>query len=136
MGPWFHGQWRNGKAENLGNIYWGQDANNYYNELELRFFDYYLKGKGTAEFNEANIFVTGENKWQKFSSWPPSNTSEKTLYFQPAGGLSFDKPIKELDFDEYVADPDKPVPSYESVHMQRIKEYMVADRVLPANDKM
>ena len=27
MGPWSHGQWASGEANNLGNIYWGLDAN-------------------------------------------------------------------------------------------------------------
>lgn len=27
MGPWSHGQWAYGKANNMGNIYWGLDAN-------------------------------------------------------------------------------------------------------------
>jgi hypothetical protein len=34
-----------GKATNLGNIYWGLDANLKFAEEEVSFFDYYLMGK-------------------------------------------------------------------------------------------
>ncbi len=33
MGPWSHGQWAFGEANNLGNIYWGMDANKKYIEV-------------------------------------------------------------------------------------------------------
>jgi hypothetical protein len=46
MGPWSHGQWAFGKSNNLGNIYWGFDANNKFQTLEKKFFDFYLKGEG------------------------------------------------------------------------------------------
>src|SRR5664279_3299605 len=46
MGPWSHGQWAFGKGNNLGNIYWGFDANNKFQTLEKKFFDFYLKGAG------------------------------------------------------------------------------------------
>ena len=44
MGPWSHGQWAFGEANNLGNIYWGLDANEKFLDQEKDFFDYYLKG--------------------------------------------------------------------------------------------
>ena len=46
MGPWSHGQWAFGEAKNLGNIYWGLDANQKFVVQEENFFNYYLKGVG------------------------------------------------------------------------------------------
>ena len=92
MGPWSHGQWAFGQANNLGNIYWGLDANKKFQAQEKSFFDYYLEGKGKPDIAEATIFVTGSNEWKNFETWPPKNVVEKTLFFQPAGGLSFAPP--------------------------------------------
>jgi hypothetical protein len=128
MGPWAHAQWGFGTAENLGNYYWGQDANKPFQELEVKFFNYYLLGKGKADFSEATIFITGENKWRTFSTWPPANVTEKNLYLQPGGKLGFSAPTVTVSFDEYLTDPDKPVPYAEKVNQQRTAEYMTDDQ--------
>ncbi len=128
MGPWSHGQWGMGKAENLGNIYWGFDTNEAYQALEMKFFDYYLKGSGDGQFPEATIFMTGANEWTSFETWPPKNIEEKVLYFQPEGMLSFTEPSVKDNFDEYVSDPMKPVPYREDVHLQRDAAYMDDDQ--------
>lgn len=128
MGPWSHGQWAFGKGNNLGNIYWGMDANKKFISQEKKFFDFYLKGEGNSEMAEATIFVTGSNEWRTFDAWPPKNVVEKTLYIQPAGVISFSVPVIKESFDEYVSDPMKPVPYTESVHIHRTTEYMTDDQ--------
>ena len=128
MGPWSHGQWAFGKGNNLGNIYWGLDANKKFQTLEKNFFDFYLKGDGKPDFAEATIFVTGSNEWRTFDTWPPKNINEKNLYFQPAGDMSFITPDIKDSFDEYVSDPMKPVPYAEAVHIHRTAEYMTDDQ--------
>ncbi len=128
MGPWSHGQWAFGKAENLGNIYWGIDANEKYIDLEKRFFDYHLTGKGDGKFPEATIFVTGSNTWKEFDKWPPVNVTEKTLYLQSGGRLSYTIPSSKISYDEYVSDPMKPVPYTADVHTRRTAEYMTDDQ--------
>lgn len=128
MGPWSHGQWEFNKAENLGNIYWGQDANKSYQELEVKFFDYYLRDEGKANFPEATIFVTGANEWRNFSTWPPTNVINQNLYFQPAGKLTFSPPSQSESFDEYVSDPMKPVPYSEKIGTRRTREFMTDDQ--------
>jgi len=128
MGPWFHSQWGFGSAENLGNIYWGQDANKSYQELEVKFFNHYLLDKDTGKISEATIFVTGENQWKSFESWPPKNIKEQNLYLQPGGKLAFTPPSAASDFDEYMTDPGKPVPYAEKIHQDRIAEYMDDDQ--------
>jgi putative CocE/NonD family hydrolase len=128
MGPWSHGQWANGNANNLGNIYWGFDANEKFQAQEKHFFDFYLKGKGKEDIAEATIFVTGSNEWRNFDSWPPRNTVQKSLYFQPDGTLRFSAPNIKESFDEYVSDPMKPVPYTEAIDVNRTAEYMTDDQ--------
>jgi hypothetical protein len=128
MGPWSHGQWASGKANNLGNIFWGIDANKKFQLQEKSFFDFYLKGKGSEDLPEASIFVTGSNEWRNFDSWPPKNIVAKTLYFQPGGAISFSNPTVDKSFDEYVSDPMKPVPYTEGIHVHRTAQYMTDDQ--------
>jgi putative CocE/NonD family hydrolase len=128
MGPWSHGQWAFGKGNNLGNIYWGFDANNKFQTLEKKFFDFYLKGEGKDKMDEATIFITGSNEWRSFDTWPPKNVVEKSLYLQPSGAISFSPPESTDNFDEYVSDPMKPVPYAEAVHVYRTAEYMTDDQ--------
>ncbi len=128
MGPWSHGQWAFGKGENLGNIYWGFDANDKFMEQEKMFFDYYLKGEGNPSVAEATIFVTGSNEWRTFKTWPPKNITQKSLYLLPGESASFEKPSVKTSYDEYVSDPMNPVPYTEDVHSQRTAEYMTDDQ--------
>ncbi len=128
MGPWSHGQWASGNTTHLGNIYWGGNPAEHFKELELQFFNYYLKGEGEMTIPEASIYITGSNRWAAFDSWPPKNTREKHLYLREGGGLSFDAPGLAESFDEYVADPAKPVPYTEDVHLRRTTEYMTDDQ--------
>lgn len=128
MGPWFHSQWAVGEAGNLGNIYWGFDANAKFQELEKHFFDYYLMGVGNEDFAEATIFVTGSNEWRSFDKWPPANSSQKKLYLLPSGVASFSEPSVTDSYDEYVTDPMKPVPYADGVLSSRTKEYMTDDQ--------
>jgi putative CocE/NonD family hydrolase len=128
MGPWSHGQWASGEGNNLGNVYWGIDANKDFADLEKRFFDLYLKGEGAGNIPEARIFVTGANEWRSFETWPPKNVTEKTIYLFPKGAASFTPPKDKESFDEYVSDPMKPVPYTEDVHAQRTTEYMTDDQ--------
>ncbi|MGQ9619985.1 MAG: CocE/NonD family hydrolase, partial [Bacteroidales bacterium] len=128
MGPWSHGQWAFGKGENIGNVYWGMDANEKYISLEKEFFDYYLLGQGDGKFAEATIYITGSNTWKEFNKWPPENVEEKKLYLHQGGKLSFTPPSVKRSYDEYVSDPMKPVPYTEDVHTSRTAEYMVDDQ--------
>lgn len=128
MGPWSHGQWAFGQGTNLGNIYWGTDANDKFIELEKGFFNHYLKGGAEPDIPEAFIFVTGSNEWRNFDSWPPQNAEEKNLYFHPGNTASFSFPAGVKSFDEYVSDPMKPVPYTQDVHTLRTAEYMTDDQ--------
>lgn len=139
MGPWYHGQWtRDGSF--LGNVRFESNTAEYYQKnIEVPFFNYYLKGKGTADgIAEANIFFTGENKWKQLPKWPPANAENTSMYISWDNKLTFIKPganIKPEDrakrpaaFSEYVSDPAHPVPYTEDVHQKRTREYMTDDQ--------
>lgn len=128
MGPWSHGQWAFGKAENLGNIYWGTDANEKYITAEKNFFDKHLKGAGEVKIPEAMIFITGMNEWRDFETWPPKNTVQRSLYLLPEGEASWSSPAGKKSWAEYVSDPSNPVPYTEDVHSNRTTAYMTDDQ--------
>ncbi|QHV96922.1 CocE/NonD family hydrolase [Spirosoma endbachense] len=139
MGPWFHGQWagRGSDGSSLGNVQFGSPTSAYYAEnVEVPFFNYYLKGKGSIDnIKEANIFFTGENQWHQFDKWPPASVTERALYLQPKGGLSFTQPSASGSeaFSEYISDPAKPVPYTDGIKANRTREYMTDDQRFAAN---
>jgi len=129
MGPWYHGQWSR-EGSYLGNIRFESNTSDYYQKnIEIPFFNFYLKNKGNVDnISEANIFFTGENKWNKFSKWPPENVEYKELFANENNKLAFTKPAGKLSFDEYISDPAHPVPYTEDVHNHRTREYMTDDQ--------
>lgn len=131
MGPWFHGQW-GGRADgsNLGNIRFGSKTSEWYqNNIELPFFNYHLKGKGTInQIADATIFFSGANQWKQFIGWPPPDAAVQSFYLQPNGGIAAEKPSTKLAFTQYTSDPNKPVPYTEDVHLRRTREYMTDDQ--------
>jgi uncharacterized protein len=130
MGPWYHGQWSRGDGSNMGNVKFGSSTSEWYqNNIEIPFFNYYLKGKGAEPtIAEATVFFTGENKWKAFTTWPPAGITNKPVYLQPGGGLSFTKPVAAKSSSEYISDPANPVPYTEDVHFSRTREYMTDDQ--------
>jgi putative CocE/NonD family hydrolase len=130
MGPWYHGQWSTSDGTRLGNVQFGSNTATWYTEnIEVPFFNYYLKGKGGApNIAEATIFFTGENQWRKLPQWPPADMQATPIYLQANGKLDFAKPMAANSFTEYVSDPAKPVPYRESVHAGRNKVYMTDDQ--------
>ncbi len=130
MGPWYHGQWSTRDGNSLGNARFGSNTSFWYqNNIEIPFFNYYLKGKGeNPQLPEATIFFSGENKWKKLDHWPPSATQARDIYFDANGALSWNRPGSSDSFSEYISDPAKPVPYTEDVHFGRTREYMTDDQ--------
>lgn len=131
MGPWFHGGWERSKGDRLGNVNFEIETSPFYQEqIELPFFNYYLKGKGTLNLPEAYVFETGSNVWKTYDSWPPKNLLRKKLFFENEGKLSFSSPRDKSNsaYDEYVSDPRRPVPYIEQISSSRGREYMTDDQ--------
>jgi putative CocE/NonD family hydrolase len=105
----------------------------YRDSIELPFFNHYLKDKGDLNIAEATMFMTGLNQWKRFSQWPPQNLDERKIYLRENGMLSFDAPQKQDSFDEFVSDPDKPVPYTANIEFEMSKEYMTDDQRFAAS---
>lgn len=130
MGPWYHGQWSSRDGSFLGNVKFGTNTSFWYqNNIEIPFFNYYLKGKGDdPKLSEATIFFSGENEWRKLDQWPPSNSSSRAIYLDANGALSWNKPGSSKSSSEYISDPAHPVPYTEDVHFSRTRDYMTDDQ--------
>ncbi len=119
MDPRTHGGVReNGK---VGEIEFGKDVMFSTRELQLRWFDYWLKGidTGIKDAPPLKIFVMGENVWRDEQEWPLARTQFTKYYFHSKGeantlfgdgGLTTE-PSEDEPPDSYVYDPDDPVPT-------------------------
>jgi len=132
MGPWNHGGWTRTDGTSLGNVFFKDNpppSKFYQEEIELKFFNYYLKGEGKLDLPEAYIFETGTNKWRTFSEWPPKNSKEKIMYLHTNGRIEFSLPMENQNaYDEFISDPNKPVPYTETITTNRTIEYMTDDQ--------
>ncbi len=128
MGPWNHGGFARGDGDRLGNVNFGSKTALYYRErIELPFFVYHLKGRGDGKFPKAYVFQTGLNEWRKFDSWPRAEAKTASIYLDEQGKLAWQQPAKAA-FDEYVADPNKPVPYVGSLNTRVLNTYMTEDQ--------
>jgi len=136
MGPWVHGGWARGDGDHLGDVDFGGPTGPYYrNDIEFKFFSHYLKGTDLS-IAPINTFETGVNKWKTYKTWPPKETQEKQLYLLPGGKLSFSALATGKDsYDEYVSDPNSPVPFLDHKSMDMDREYMTADQRFLADRK-
>jgi putative CocE/NonD family hydrolase len=115
LGPWFHGQWSRPVADSIGKISFGSNTAAYFDELQKKWFDYWLKGSDNhrvndGKFSEATCFQTGSNQWKTYSSWPPKDVTNMKLYAGPNNTCSFAKPTSASGSISYISDPAKPVP--------------------------
>lgn len=129
-GPWYHGQWASGNGTHLGNVQFASNTAEWYEQnIEIPFFNYYLKGKGPVDsFSKATIFFTGENQWHKFAQWPPENMKPTNLFLEDNSALDFNKSSSKTSFSEYISDPSKPVPYNNGIQAERTREYMTDDQ--------
>ncbi|MGI8733640.1 MAG: CocE/NonD family hydrolase [Pyrinomonadaceae bacterium] len=129
MGPWFHGGWARSDGDFLGNINFDAKTSLYYREyVELPFFNCVLKDRCGEKLPEALVFETGSNQWRRYKHWPPAGT-ERALYLGAGGRLSFEAPKSHSSaFDEYMSDPQRPVPFINGIAIGMTREYMVEDQ--------
>ena len=137
MGPWYHGQWSTAMGSKLGNVQFGSNTSEWYQQnIEFPFFNYYLKGKGnTPNIAEATIFFSGENNWKQLPQWPPAEMKTQDIFLLADGKLGYNKAATSTmgkqtakGYTQYVSDPMKPVPYTEDVLFERTREYMTDDQ--------
>ncbi|MGD0299681.1 MAG: CocE/NonD family hydrolase [Bryobacteraceae bacterium] len=135
MGPWSHGGWSRGPGDTLGNLDFASKTGEYYREhIEFPFFLEHLKGKGDglkakadAATPKAFLFETGTGQWRRFDSWPAKNAVVHELHFDASGKLSM-KAATDVGFDEYVSDPERPVPVIGEIGVGMPSDYMTYDQ--------
>ncbi len=118
IGPWGHVGM--GKRK-VGSLDFGPDAPLDLIADQIRWFDYWIKGKanGVGQTAPYRIFVMGDNRWRDESAWPLER-AVSTAYFltsdgnaqTPSGnGRLVAEPPRTDGSDSYVYDPENPVPS-------------------------
>jgi len=108
VGPWTHGL---RYSSELGEFDFGPNATQE-DDHNIRWLDCLLKGGDSESFQKAPIrlFVMGENLWRDEWEWPLTRTQWTPFYLRASGVLSSQTPENEAP-DEYVYDPDNPVPT-------------------------
>jgi putative CocE/NonD family hydrolase len=130
VGPWIHGGWARGDGQRLGHVQFDSKTAEYFRtKIQFPFFEQHLKGARPASpIAEVTAFETGTNVWRQYSAWPPVQAKARTLYFGANGKLGWQQEATGAAFDEYVADPHKPVPYIGYPATGVPQEYMVSDQ--------
>jgi putative CocE/NonD family hydrolase len=133
MGPWTHGGFSRGDGEAVGNVKFGTKSGVFYREkVEFTFFLSLLKGKGDGNFPRAWVFETGTNQWRRFDAWPPPAAKPTPIYLDANNKLSWRQPSAAA-FDEYISDPNKPVPYLAHIVQGMRGDYMTEDQRFASN---
>jgi putative CocE/NonD family hydrolase len=122
IGPWAHlFPYTSPTSSGTGDIDFGPNALIELHEIQLRWFDYWLKGidTGIAEEPPIRLFVTGTNQWRAEEEWPLARTRYTPYYFHSRGranslqgdGLLSPEAPDEEPADHYRYDPANPVPT-------------------------
>jgi hypothetical protein len=118
IGPWSHAG-RGGRK--FGTIDFGPAAVVNVQAAEIRWFDYWLKGKpnGVDRDPPVKIFIMGENRWRDEARWPLQRAQEKVLFITSGGlantpsgdGRLVGAQPQAAGTDHYSYDPRDPVPT-------------------------
>jgi putative CocE/NonD family hydrolase len=130
IGPWSHGGWSRNETK-IGNISFpGKSAEFYQEQIELRFFNHFLKDKDEHGLPEAYVYETGANRWRQFPKWPPVETKQRKIFLREQGTLSLEPPTDNGDQarDAFISDPRQPVPHTENITTSMTYEYMTDDQ--------
>jgi putative CocE/NonD family hydrolase len=122
IGPWAHlFPYTSPTSTGTGEIDFGAEALIDLHEVQLRWFDHWLKDMDTGILDEppVKIFVMGVNRWRDESEWPLARMRSTPYYLHSAGRangaggdgvLSPAGPADESP-DRFVYDPADPVPT-------------------------
>ena len=134
MGPWAHGGWGRTEGDRLGALAFGRKTSpDYRDRFERPFFEHHLRDAPLAEAPEAAVFVTGRNAWQTHEAWPPAEATPRTFYLREGGALGETAPAAgakgaAVEADEFVSDPNRPVPYLPNAPTGMRRDYMTEDQ--------
>jgi putative CocE/NonD family hydrolase len=118
VGPWPHAV---DQGRSIGQVDFGPTAVIGLRDVELQWFDHWLKGidNGMDREPHVRIFVMGANRWRTENEWPMARTryvkfflhsSGKANTLRGDGVLSPDEPAPREPADQFTYDPADPVP--------------------------
>ncbi|GAB4530740.1 MAG: CocE/NonD family hydrolase [Pleurocapsa sp.] len=83
VGPWAHLPW----GRKLGAVDYGIEAQNPIDEIQIRWFDHFLKGKDTGMLEESPVCLweMGSNQWRECDRFP---ASAQQVYYLASDGLA------------------------------------------------
>ncbi|MEX2236156.1 MAG: CocE/NonD family hydrolase [Dehalococcoidia bacterium] len=117
VGPWYHIPW----SPRVGEVDFGPEALNFLDEVQLVWFNHWLKGEGEGPIAmpRVRLFVMGRNAWRDEEEFPLKRAEETWFYLHSGGRansisgdgtLSPEAPGDE-DEDVFAYNPLDPVPS-------------------------
>jgi putative CocE/NonD family hydrolase len=114
IGPWTHGGQEESRS---GERDFGPSASIDYDELILRWMDYYVRGldNGVDHDKRVRIFVMGENVWRDEDAWPLKRARSESFYLASksagdrTGSLERSAPEKTDANSTFHSDPAKPL---------------------------
>ncbi|HEY2278911.1 MAG TPA: CocE/NonD family hydrolase [Streptosporangiaceae bacterium] len=117
MGPWGHAL---NTTRKLGEIDFGPDALIDLDAYTLAFLDEHVRGIAPEPAPEpVRIFVMGAGQWRDEATWPPASAGTHEFYLASGGRansrfgdgrLQAEPPAADQAPDEWLHDPDRPVP--------------------------
>jgi putative CocE/NonD family hydrolase len=117
MGPWGH---QVNSDRRLGEVDFGHDSVVDLYAVMNGFLDEMVRGREPAEsVAPARVFLMGANEWLDLPAWPPPSSVERSWYLDSDGGatsrfgdgrLVDAAPGAGSSADEWLHDPDRPVP--------------------------
>jgi len=134
LGPWPHGGWGRSDGDRLGALAFGAKTSaEYRDRFERPFFEHHLRDAPLADAPEAAVFVTGRNAWQTHDTWPPAEVTPRTFYLRERGTLADTPPAtgasgEGAGADEFVSDPNRPVPYLPNPSTGMRRDYMTEDQ--------
>ena len=117
MGPWGHAV---NTTRKLGEVDFGPDAVIDLDAYVLAFLDEHVRGIAPEpEPEPVRIFVMGAGQWRDEATWPPASAGTHVFHLASGGRansrfgdgrLQAEPPVADQAPDEWVHDPDRPVP--------------------------
>ncbi|NJC66061.1 CocE/NonD family hydrolase [Planosporangium flavigriseum] len=124
IGPWIHSNWTRYQPNVINPLMdYGPAADNPVDELQLGWFDHWLKGKRNQVSQDpaVRLFVMGANRWLRAGNWPVPGTEYRDYYLASQGQANSASGNGRLEraassgkgaaTDSYRYDPKNPVPS-------------------------
>src|SRR5262245_13221134 len=122
VGPWAHlFPYTSPTSTGTGDIDFGPASMIDLHQVQLRWFDHWLKGIDTGMLDEppVKIFVMGENRWRDEREWPLARTRYTPYYLRGGGrantaggdGVLAPEAPGDEPADRFVYDPADPAPT-------------------------